>query len=93
MKKIFKFALAIMGMAMVQTVQAGVNPGEEVVSSNNVASETSIQASPRKKQSISAPSNHRLVSARRCSYYETLTFPLWVCLILVTNPTQKTTKR
>ncbi len=44
MKKIFKFALAIMGMAMVQTVQAGVNPGEEVVSSNNVASETSIQA-------------------------------------------------
>lgn len=43
MKKIFKFSLVLMGLAMVQTVQASVNPEEENISSNSVESITSVQ--------------------------------------------------
>ena len=44
MKKIFKFSLALMGLAMVQTVQANVNPEEENSSSYSVESKSSVQA-------------------------------------------------
>ena len=44
MKKIFKFSLALMGLVMVQTVQASVNPEEDNTNSNNVESTMSVQA-------------------------------------------------